>query len=101
MGSTGNVPIGAARNGSEPRSALPAEEGANLILIDICEPIPVLELSLSTSEDLNETARLAEKHGVRVVTHVVDVRDDALAAAVNDGVAELVAWTHQWPTPAC
>jgi SDR family mycofactocin-dependent oxidoreductase len=67
-----------------------AEEGADLILVDICESIPELEYPLSTREDLDETARLAEKHGGRVVTGVVDVRDaDALAAVVNDGVAEL------------
>jgi NAD(P)-dependent dehydrogenase (short-subunit alcohol dehydrogenase family) len=81
---------GAARGMGRSHAVRLAEEGADLILVDICEPIPVLEYSLSTREDLNETARLAEKHGVRVVTHVVDVRDgDALAAAVNDGVAEL------------
>ena len=67
-----------------------AEEGADLILVDICESLPELEYPLSTREDLAETARLAEKHGSRVITHVVDVRDSAaLAAAVGDGVAQL------------
>jgi SDR family mycofactocin-dependent oxidoreductase len=81
---------GAARGLGRSHAVRLAEEGADLILVDICEPIPVLEYSLSTREDLNETARLAEKHGVRVVTHVVDVRDgDALAAAVDDGVVAL------------
>jgi len=39
---------------------------------------------------LAETARLVEKHSRRAITHVVDVRDTAaLAAAVDDGVAQL------------
>src|SRR5258708_16366789 len=39
---------------------------------------------------LAETARLVEKHSRCAITHVVDVRDTAaLAAAVDDGVAQL------------
>ncbi|OBB60998.1 3-ketoacyl-ACP reductase [Mycolicibacterium monacense] len=67
-----------------------AEEGADLILVDICRSLPELEYPLATAEELDETGRLAETHGARVVTHVVDVRDGAaLAAAVDDGVAQL------------
>jgi SDR family mycofactocin-dependent oxidoreductase len=81
---------GAARGMGRSHAVRLAEEGADLILVDICESIPELEYPLSTRDDLDETARLAEKHGVRVVTGVVDVRDgEALAAVVNDGVAEL------------
>jgi SDR family mycofactocin-dependent oxidoreductase len=81
---------GAARGMGRSHALRLAEEGADLILVDICESIPELEYPLSTREDLDETARLAEKHGGRVVTGVVDVRDaDALAAVVNDGVSEL------------
>jgi len=81
---------GAARGMGRSHAVRLAEEGADLILVDICESLPELEYPLATPEDLAETARLAEKHGGRVLTHVVDVRDaDALAAVVNDGVAEL------------
>jgi SDR family mycofactocin-dependent oxidoreductase len=81
---------GAARGMGRSHAVRLAEEGAELILVDICESLPELEYPLATPEDLAETARLAEKHGGRVVTHVVDVRDGAaLAAAVDDGVAEL------------
>lgn len=67
-----------------------AEEGADLILVDICESLPEVEYPLATPPDLDETVRLVEKHGRRVVSRIVDVRDaDALAAAVDDGVAEL------------
>ena len=81
---------GAARGMGRSHSVRLAEEGANLILVDICESLPELEYPLATREDLEETARLAEKHGARVITHVVDVRNgEALAAAVDDGVEQL------------
>jgi SDR family mycofactocin-dependent oxidoreductase len=67
-----------------------AEEGADLILVDICESLPELEYPLASREDLDETARLVEKHNHRAITYAVDVRDAAaLASAVVDGVAEL------------
>jgi SDR family mycofactocin-dependent oxidoreductase len=67
-----------------------AEEGADLILIDICKSLPEVEYPLASREDLEETARLVEKHNRRAITHVVDVRDAAaLASAVDDGVAQL------------
>ena len=73
---------GAARGMGRSHAVRLAEEGADLILVDICESLPELEYPLSTREDLAETARLAEKHGSRVITHVLDVRDsEALAAA--------------------
>ncbi|UNB56016.1 mycofactocin-coupled SDR family oxidoreductase [Mycolicibacterium sp. YH-1] len=67
-----------------------AEEGADLILVDICESLPQIEYPLSTRDDLDETARLVEVHGGRAVSFTVDVRDAAaLTAAVDDGVAQL------------
>jgi SDR family mycofactocin-dependent oxidoreductase len=81
---------GAARGMGRSHAVRLAEEGADLVLVDICESLPELEYPLATREDLAETARLAEKHGGRVVSHVVDVREAAaLAAAVDDGVAQL------------
>jgi SDR family mycofactocin-dependent oxidoreductase len=81
---------GAARGMGRSHAVRLAEEGADLILVDICESLKELEYPLSTREDLAETVRLAEKHGGRVITNVVDVRDDAaLSAAVDDGVAQL------------
>jgi NAD(P)-dependent dehydrogenase (short-subunit alcohol dehydrogenase family) len=81
---------GAARGMGRSHAVRLAEEGADLILVDICESLPELEYPLATPEDLAETARLAEKHGGRVITHVVDVRDEvALKASVDHGVDEL------------
>ncbi|MGV0744295.1 mycofactocin-coupled SDR family oxidoreductase [Mycolicibacterium sp. XJ870] len=81
---------GAARGMGRSHAVRLAEEGADLILVDICESLPEVEYPLATIDDLDETARLVEKHGRRAITAVVDVRDAAaLAAAVDAGVAEL------------
>ena len=79
---------GAARGMGRSHAVRLAEEGADLILVDICASLPELEYPLASRDDLDETARLVEKHGRRAITQVVDIRDaDALAAAVDDGVA--------------
>ncbi len=81
---------GAARGMGRSHAIRLAEEGADLILVDICQSLSVLEYPLATREDLDETARLVRKYGRRAVTFVVDVRDaDALRAAVDDGVGQL------------
>ncbi|SCX22139.1 mycofactocin-coupled SDR family oxidoreductase [Mycolicibacterium fluoranthenivorans] len=81
---------GAARGMGRSHAVRLAEEGADLILIDICRSLPEVEYPLSAEEDLEETARLVREHGRVAVAHVVDVRDaDALTAAVDDGVNQL------------
>ena len=81
---------GAARGMGRSHAVRLAEEGADLILVDICESLPEIEYPLATVEDLEETARLVRKHDRSAFTRVVDVRDAAaLSAAVADGVDEL------------
>jgi NAD(P)-dependent dehydrogenase (short-subunit alcohol dehydrogenase family) len=81
---------GAARGMGRSHAVRLAEEGADLILVDICESLPEIEYPLATVEDLEETARLVRKHDRRAITRVVDIRESAaLASAVDDGVAEL------------
>lgn len=81
---------GAARGMGRSHAVRLAQEGADLILVDICASVPDIEYPLATREDLDETARLVAAHGRRVVTHVTDVRDaEGLTAAVADGVRQL------------
>ena len=81
---------GAARGMGRSHAVRLAEEGADVVLVDVCAPLPELEYPLATREDLDETARLVGELGRRAVTKVVDVRDEeALKAAVADGAAEL------------
>ena len=81
---------GAARGMGRSHAVRLAEEGADLILVDICQSLPEIEYPLSTRDDLDETARLVGEHGRRAVSFTVDVRDAAaLTAAVDDGVEQL------------
>ncbi|MBX7469306.1 mycofactocin-coupled SDR family oxidoreductase [Streptomyces sp. MAG02] len=84
------VITGAGRGQGRSHAVRLAEEGAEIIAIDLCEDIPVVEYPLASAEDLRETVRLVEKTGRRVVAHQADVRDRAaLRAAVDAGAAEL------------
>ena len=81
---------GAARGQGRSHALRLAEEGADIIARDICRQIESVPYPLATPEDLEETARQVKEIGVNVVTREVDVRDgEALASAVNDGVAQL------------
>ncbi len=67
-----------------------AEEGADIIGVDICADVPNMPYGMSTQSDLDETVSMVEKLDRRIVTHVADVGDrPALQAAVDDGVAQL------------
>jgi (+)-trans-carveol dehydrogenase len=81
---------GAARGQGRSHAVRLAQEGADIIAIDICKPIETVQVPLSTPEDLAETADLVKGLNRRIVTAEVDVRDyDALKAAVDSGVEQL------------
>lgn len=81
---------GAARGQGRSHAVRLAEEGADIIAVDVCKPIDNVPYPGSTPADLAETAALVKGLNRRIVTAVVDVRDyDALETAVNHGVAEL------------
>lgn len=81
---------GAARGQGRSHALRLAEEGADVIAVDICQQVPSVAYKMSTPEDLNETVHLVEASGRRIVAHVVDVRDQrGLGEAFQAGVAEL------------
>ena len=81
---------GAGRGQGRAHAVRLAEDGADVIAVDICHDLPTLPYPLATPEDLDQTAKLVVNAGQRVVTRMADVRDiAALRAAFNDGVAEL------------
>ncbi len=81
---------GAARGQGRSHAVRLAEEGADIIAIDVCGPIDNLAYPHSTPEDLAETAELVQNFDRRIVTAHVDVRDYAgLKAAVDGAVAQL------------
>jgi SDR family mycofactocin-dependent oxidoreductase len=80
---------GVARGQGRSHAVKLAEEGADIIGFDLCADLPQVEYPLATQEDLEETVRLVEKTGRRMVASIADVRDfDAVKKVVDDGVAE-------------
>jgi (+)-trans-carveol dehydrogenase len=81
---------GAARGQGRAHAVRLAQEGADIIAVDICKQIETVSIPLSTPEDLAETADLVKGHNRRIYTAEVDVRDyAALKAAVDAGVEQL------------
>ncbi|MFJ1456227.1 mycofactocin-coupled SDR family oxidoreductase [Nocardia wallacei] len=82
---------GAARGQGRSHAVRLAQEGADIIAVDVCKPVSGTDLiPASTPEDLAETADLVKGLGRRIVTAEVDVREyDALQAAVDSGVEQL------------
>ena len=81
---------GAARSQGRSHAIRLAEEGADIIAVDVPEAVPSLSAyPLATSEDLAETVKRVEALDRRIVAHPADVRDSAaLKAALDDGVAQ-------------
>ncbi|GAB3355723.1 mycofactocin-coupled SDR family oxidoreductase [Modestobacter lapidis] len=82
---------GAARSQGRSHALRLAQEGADIIAVDIAGPVPSIEMyPPATEEDLAETVRQVEALDRRIVATKADVRDPAaLKAAVDDGVAQL------------
>ncbi|HTH89220.1 mycofactocin-coupled SDR family oxidoreductase [Mycobacterium sp.] len=82
---------GAARGQGRAHAVRLAQEGADIIAVDICKKIDTVDLiAASTPEDLAETADLVKGHNRRIYTAEVDVRDfEALKAAVDTGVEQM------------
>ena len=81
---------GAARGQGRSHAVHMAEEGADVIISDICGPVGTSGVVPATPEDLAETVRLVEATGQRVIWDRVDVREpDALKALAQRGIDEL------------
>jgi SDR family mycofactocin-dependent oxidoreductase len=81
---------GAARGQGRSHAIRLAQEGADIIAIDICAPMASVSYGLATPEDLDETVKAVEAEGRRIVARQADVRDvEGLRAAFEEGSAEL------------
>ena len=58
---------GAARGQGRADAVRLAEEGADVIVVDVCAPLPSVAYDSATPEDLAETVRQVEKTGRRVI----------------------------------
>ncbi|MGY2127997.1 mycofactocin-coupled SDR family oxidoreductase [Blastococcus sp. SYSU DS0617] len=81
---------GAARGQGRSHALRMAQEGADIIAVDLCAQIDTVPYPMATPEDLAETVRQVEALDRRIVATEADVRDSAaLKAAVDEGVAQL------------
>ena len=81
---------GAARGQGRSHAIRLAEEGADIIAVDICRDYGTVPYAMATEADLAQTVKAVEAMDRRIVATQADVRDAAaLKAAVDDGVAQL------------
>jgi (+)-trans-carveol dehydrogenase len=81
---------GAARGQGRSHALRLAQEGADIIAIDLLENMDTVPYDLGTETDLNETVRLVEALDRRIIASQADVRNSAsLQTALSEGVAQL------------
>ena len=81
---------GAARGQGRSHAIRLAQEGADIIAIDLCEQMDTVTYEMATPGDLEETVKQVEALDRRIVANQADVRDRAgMQAAFDAGVAEL------------
>src|SRR5260370_12274176 len=81
---------GAARGQGRSHAIRMAEEGADIIAVDICAQVGSVPYPMATPEDLSETVNEVKALDRRIVAAPADVRDyEEVKAAVDEGVAPL------------
>ena len=81
---------GAARGQGRSHAIRLAQEGADIIAVDLCGQVASVPYPMATPEDLAETVQQVEALDRRIVAAQADVRDfGALKAALDAGVAQL------------
>ena len=81
---------GVARGQGRAHAVRMAEEGADIVGVDLCGHIATVEYPMATTDDLDQTVKLVEDTGRRIVARQADVRDrPELEAALEDGIHEL------------
>jgi (+)-trans-carveol dehydrogenase len=81
---------GAARGQGRSHAVRLAEEGADIIAVDLCAQVDTVPYPMSSPADLDQTVKEVEALDRRIVAIQADVRDlAALRQAVDAGVAEL------------
>ncbi|WP_217561025.1 mycofactocin-coupled SDR family oxidoreductase [Streptomyces sp. GbtcB6] len=80
---------GIARGQGRAHAVRLAQEGCDIIGVDICADIPTMTYPNATPDDLTETVRLVQKEKRHIVARTCDVRDfPALQTAFEEGFAE-------------
>lgn len=80
---------GAARGQGRSHALRLAEEGADIVALDLCEQVESVPYEMSSDADLEETVRQVEDLDQRIVARKADVRDlGQVEAVVEEGVSE-------------
>lgn len=80
---------GAARGQGRSHALRLAEEGADIIAVDLCEPVESVVYEMPDDAELAGTVKLVEDTGRRIVARKGDVRARGdLQHALNDGLSE-------------
>lgn len=104
---------GAARGQGRNHAIRFAREGAAIIALDVCGPVSEFNTyEASTADDLDETVRLVEAEGGKILARHADVRESAqLKSVVDEGVAQfggidvvvanagICNWNRFWEMP--
>jgi SDR family mycofactocin-dependent oxidoreductase len=81
---------GAARGQGRSHAIRLAEEGADIIAVDLCAQIDTAHYAMATADDLAETVEQVKALDRRIIAAEADVRDTAaLRAVVEHAVADL------------
>lgn len=81
---------GGARGQGRSHAVRLAQEGADIITLDLCEQIETVSYRMSSAEDLGQTVAEVEALDRRIIARPADVRDpEAIRKVVQEGVAEL------------
>jgi SDR family mycofactocin-dependent oxidoreductase len=79
---------GAARGQGRSHAIRLAEEGANIVAVDICAPIASMRYPLATPEDLQQTVKEVEATGRKIIARQADVRDrNQLKATIDEALS--------------
>jgi SDR family mycofactocin-dependent oxidoreductase len=79
---------GAARGQGRSHAVRLAEEGADIVAVDLCAQVRTVAYPMSTPADLDETCKLVEQAGGRILSRIADVRNKQALQAVADDALE-------------
>src|ERR1700745_3673008 len=80
---------GAARGQGRSHAVRLAQEGADIIAVDLCAQVASVPYPMATPQELDQTVKEVEALDRRIVATQADVRDcDALKQALDEGVAQ-------------
>ncbi len=78
---------GIARGQGRAHAIKLASEGADIVGLDICAQIDSVDYAMSNPDDLQQTVKLVEQTGQRVIARIGDVRDvESLKSVYQEGM---------------